>query len=96
MILDMGEPVKIVDVAERFAMQHDPPLEIVFTGLRPNEKLHEDLISLDEQRRTQAPRADRARRRAAAAPPTEMWQPAGAVSVDRGDAPRWLNASPRQ
>jgi hypothetical protein len=31
MILDMGEPVKIVEVAERFANQHDPPLEIVFT-----------------------------------------------------------------
>jgi len=45
LILDMGEPVKIMDVAERFAAQHDPPLEIVFTGLRPNEKLHEDLIS---------------------------------------------------
>jgi FlaA1/EpsC-like NDP-sugar epimerase len=48
MILDMGEPVRIVEVAERFANRHDPPLEIVFTGLRPNEKLHEDLISVDE------------------------------------------------
>jgi len=48
LILDMGEPVRIVDVAQRFAVQHDPPLEIVFTGLRPNEKLHEDLISADE------------------------------------------------
>jgi FlaA1/EpsC-like NDP-sugar epimerase len=49
LILDMGEPVRILDVAERFAAQHEPPLEIVFTGLRPNEKLHEDLISVDEQ-----------------------------------------------
>jgi FlaA1/EpsC-like NDP-sugar epimerase len=48
MILDMGEPVRIVDVAERFANQHNPPLEIVFTGLRPNEKLHEDLFSNEE------------------------------------------------
>ena len=48
LILDMGEPVRIVDVAQRFAGQHDPPLDIVFTGLRPNEKLHEDLISADE------------------------------------------------
>ena len=48
LILDMGEPVRIMDVAERFAAQHDPPLEIVFTGLRPNEKLHEDLIAPDE------------------------------------------------
>jgi len=48
LILDMGEPVKIMDVAERFATQHEPPLEIVITGLRPNEKLHEDLISTFE------------------------------------------------
>ncbi len=48
LILDMGEPVKILDVAQRFAAQHNPPLQIVFTGLRPSEKLHEDLISPDE------------------------------------------------
>lgn len=48
MILDMGEPVSILEVAERFAHQHDPPLEIVFTGLRPNEKMHEDLMADDE------------------------------------------------
>ena len=48
LILDMGEPVRILDVAERFAAQHEPPLEIVFTGLRPNEKLHEDLIAAGE------------------------------------------------
>jgi FlaA1/EpsC-like NDP-sugar epimerase len=48
LILDMGEPVRIMDVAARFAAQHDPPLEIVITGLRPNEKLHEDLIASDE------------------------------------------------
>lgn len=45
MILDMGEPVKILDVAKRFSEQHDPPLEIVFTGLRKNEKMHEDLVA---------------------------------------------------
>jgi FlaA1/EpsC-like NDP-sugar epimerase len=48
LILDMGEPVRILEVAERFANQHTPPLEIVFTGLRRNEKLHEHLISSDE------------------------------------------------
>ncbi len=45
LVLDMGEPVKIVDVARRFAEQHKPSLEIVFTGLRPGEKLHEDLLT---------------------------------------------------
>ncbi len=48
MILDMGQPVKITDVAMRIASDYDPPLEIVFTGLRPNEKMHEDLISIAE------------------------------------------------
>lgn len=48
LVLDMGEPVKIADVAQRFADQHVPPLEIVFTGLRQGEKLHEDLIADDE------------------------------------------------
>ncbi len=45
LVLDMGKPVKIVDVAERFALQYDPPLEVVFTGLRAGEKMHEDLIA---------------------------------------------------
>jgi FlaA1/EpsC-like NDP-sugar epimerase len=48
LILDMGDPVRILDVAQRFATLHDPPLEIVFTGLRPNEKLHEDLVAAGE------------------------------------------------
>ena len=49
LVLDMGEPVKIVDVARRFAEQHTPPLEIVFTGLREGEKLHEDLVAEGER-----------------------------------------------
>lgn len=48
LVLDMGDPVRIVDVARRFADQHVPPLDIVFTGLRPGEKLHEVLIAHDE------------------------------------------------
>jgi len=49
LVLDMGTPVRIVDVAQRFADSQDPPLPIVFTGLRPGEKLHEDLFSDDER-----------------------------------------------
>ncbi|HEY5663739.1 MAG TPA: nucleoside-diphosphate sugar epimerase/dehydratase [Ilumatobacter sp.] len=48
LVLEMGEPVRILDVARRIANRRRPPLEIVFTGLRPNEKLHEDLVAPDE------------------------------------------------
>lgn len=48
MVLDMGKPVRIADVATRFAKLHRPELEIVYTGLRPGEKLHEDLFGADE------------------------------------------------
>ncbi|MEM7141898.1 MAG: nucleoside-diphosphate sugar epimerase/dehydratase [Actinomycetota bacterium] len=48
LVLDMGEPVKIVDVARRLVAQADRPIEIVFTGLRPGEKLHEVLLGQAE------------------------------------------------
>lgn len=49
MVLDMGTPVKIVDLAERLIAHRGSPAKIEFTGLRPNEKLHEDLLSGAEQ-----------------------------------------------
>ena len=48
LVLDMGEPVRILDVAERLAASAPRPIKIVFTGLRPGEKLHEDLMSVGE------------------------------------------------
>lgn len=48
LVLDMGQPVKIVDVARRLAAQADRPIEIVFTGLRQGEKLHEVLLGQAE------------------------------------------------
>lgn len=48
LVLDMGEPVRIVDVARRLVSHAGEDIEIVFTGLRPNEKLHEDLFSENE------------------------------------------------
>src|SRR5450631_2655276 len=52
MVLEMGEQVKIVEVANtliRLSGRKD--IGIVYTGLRPGEKLSEDLFSLDEDRR---------------------------------------------
>ena len=45
LVLDMGEPVKIVDVARRMMGISGQRVEVVFTGLRPGEKLHEELLS---------------------------------------------------
>ena len=48
LVLDMGEPVKIVDVAERLIAESGKQIEIHYTGLRPGEKLHEVLFSHGE------------------------------------------------
>jgi dTDP-glucose 4,6-dehydratase len=44
LVLDMGEPVRILDVAQRMIAASGKPVEIVFTGLRPGERLHEELL----------------------------------------------------
>ena len=47
-VLDMGKPVKIVDLARQVirlaGLQPERDVEIRFTGLRPGEKLHEELF----------------------------------------------------
>jgi len=48
LVLDMGTPVRIVDVARRLAASAPRPVGIEFTGLRPGEKLHETLFSAHE------------------------------------------------
>ena len=50
-VLDMGDPVRIVDLVANLAEQlHVPDVEIRFTGLRPGEKLNETLVSDGEVR----------------------------------------------
>jgi FlaA1/EpsC-like NDP-sugar epimerase len=48
LVLDMGKPVRIDDVARQLAAQTPKPPQIVYTGLRPGEKLHEDLFGVGE------------------------------------------------
>lgn len=42
-VLDMGEPVKILDLAKSLVKAVDPTLKIEITGLRPGEKMFEEL-----------------------------------------------------
>lgn len=49
LVLDMGEPIKIADVAKTLIEQSGKELEIVFTGLRENEKLAEELFDDTEE-----------------------------------------------
>ena len=48
LVLEMGEQVLIADVARRLANSSNPPISIEFTGLRPGEKLREELFSDEE------------------------------------------------
>jgi FlaA1/EpsC-like NDP-sugar epimerase len=48
LVLDMGEPVRINDVARRLAARASRPVQVAYTGLRPGEKLHEQLLGLGE------------------------------------------------
>jgi FlaA1/EpsC-like NDP-sugar epimerase len=51
-VLNMGQPVRIVDLAERMirlsGLEPGKDIEIVFTGIRPGERLNEILFAADE------------------------------------------------
>jgi FlaA1/EpsC-like NDP-sugar epimerase len=65
-VLDMGRPVKIIDLARRVvelsgltvrdAMHPDGDIELAVTGLRPGEKLYEELLIGDNPEPTEHPR----------------------------------------
>jgi FlaA1/EpsC-like NDP-sugar epimerase len=69
-VLDMGEPVRILELARRMvalsglvlrdAQHPDGDVEIAVTGLRPGEKLHEELLIGDNPQATPHPRIMRA------------------------------------
>ena len=54
-VLDMGQPVRILDLASNLillsGLRLDEDIKIVFTGIRPGEKLYEELAHLDEEMR---------------------------------------------
>jgi FlaA1/EpsC-like NDP-sugar epimerase len=48
-VFDMGEKVKIWDLAEKMRkLAHKPEIEIIETGLRPGEKLYEEVLANEE------------------------------------------------
>lgn len=70
-VLDMGQPVRILDLAQRMvtlsglrvrdADHPDGDIEIAITGLRPGEKLYEELLTGDNPQPTAHPRIMQAR-----------------------------------
>ncbi len=53
-ILDMGEPIKIVDLAKQMIRLYgkEDEIEVIFTGLRPGEKLYEELLHDESEQKT--------------------------------------------
>ncbi|MCX7638438.1 MAG: polysaccharide biosynthesis protein [Cyclobacteriaceae bacterium] len=51
-IFDMGEPIRILDLAKKMirlsGYEPGKDIEIIYTGLRPGEKLHEELLDVEE------------------------------------------------
>jgi FlaA1/EpsC-like NDP-sugar epimerase len=72
-VLDMGEPVKIIDLAKSMieltgltlkeASNPEGDIEIEITGLRPGEKLYEELLIGDDPKQTSHPRIMKANER---------------------------------
>ena len=88
-LLDMGEPVRIKDLAEQMVrlsglslcdVDHpDGDIEIICTGLRPGEKLYEELLIDAESQPTAHPLIYRAQERSV--PPHELWPQLDALEI---------------
>jgi FlaA1/EpsC-like NDP-sugar epimerase len=74
-VLEMGEPVRIVDLARNMirlaGYEPDADIAIEFTGIRPGEKVHEELFNPDEE--AQPTSADRIVRAVRAQPLDPDW-----------------------
>lgn len=72
-LLDMGSPMRIADLARHMIALHgltvrdeqkpDGDIEIIYTGLRPGEKLYEELLIADDPKATPHPKIFRAEER---------------------------------
>jgi FlaA1/EpsC-like NDP-sugar epimerase len=94
-MLEMGEPVKIDDLARRMVrmrgLRPDIDIKIVYTGMRPGEKLHEELVLDDEERFvTEHPMISRIQSHTA---PSDKFQLARLYELAEGDRTGDLIAS---
>lgn len=83
-VLDMGEPMKIADLARmmiRLSGKTEQDIPLSFTGLRPGEKLFEELLANDE---TTEPTPH---------PKLRVAKTSGAQAVEIGELVRWIEAA---
>jgi FlaA1/EpsC-like NDP-sugar epimerase len=89
-VLEMGEPVRIADLARHMirlsGFEPDEDIAITFTGLRPGEKLYEELVADDEEVVTTPHDRIKVLRPNGAQPEPERWLPRLAGCVEAGDA----------
>ena len=96
-VLDMGQPVKIIELARRMAelagfrvrdSDHpDGDIEITLTGLRPGEKLYEELLIGDDPAPTEHPRIMKAHEEFMPWSELLVQLEALRLAVDSGDVP---------
>lgn len=87
LVLDMGEPVKIADVARTLIEQSGKDIEIVYTGLRVNEKLSEELFDDSEVLATDLKHQAISEVRV---PPITIGANVLETCLEHGSAGRWL------
>lgn len=97
-VLDMGEPVRIADLARRMVElsgltvrdEHNPNGDIALeiSGLRPGEKLYEELLIGDDPKPTQHPRIMKAHEACLAWPDMERWLQALREALQANDVAR--------
>ena len=89
-MLEMGEPVKIMDLAQRMialsGRRVGTDVEIRVTGMRPGEKLAEELCTPEERRAADRPPVDRPARPADACPRRARARAAASWSMRRTTA----------
>ena len=92
LVLDMGEPVRIVELARSMirlcGLEPERDIEVVYTGVRPGEKLYEELALTEE-----GSRATRHPKVFIGCTPTPNWATAAEDLADLASVTDWLEAA---